>query len=80
MTLLKKMKVKKIKSGIPNELHLIETLTKLQYCSEGATSIYCRVMLLALIRPLTLNHDRNLWNCRGAPDETARCLSVSQRH
>ena len=24
----------------------------------------------ALIRPSTLNHDRNLWNFRGAPDET----------
>ena len=35
-----------------------------------------------IIRPSTLNHDRNLWNCRGAPDETT-CLtvffSVSQR-
>jgi len=24
----------------------------------------------AIIRPSTLNHDRNLWNCRVAPDET----------
>jgi len=24
----------------------------------------------AIIRPSTLNHNRNLWNCRGAPDET----------
>ena len=37
----------------------------------------------ALIRPSTLNHDRNLWKFRGAPDETtwfAGFLSVSQRH
>jgi len=36
----------------------------------------------ALIRPSTLNHDRNLWNFRGAPDETtcfAGFFSVSQR-
>ena len=35
----------------------------------------------AIIRPSTLNHDKNLWNCQGAPDETT-CLtgffSVSQ--
>ena len=29
----------------------------------------------ALIRPSTLNHDRNLWNFRGAPDETT-CFAV----
>jgi len=29
----------------------------------------------AIIRPSTLNHDRNLWNCRGAPDETT-CLTI----
>jgi len=29
----------------------------------------------ALIRPSTLNHDRNLWNVRGAPDETT-CFAV----
>jgi len=29
----------------------------------------------AIIRPSTINHDRNLWNCRGAPDETT-CLTV----
>ena len=29
----------------------------------------------AIIRPSTLNHDTNLWNCRGAPDETT-CLTV----
>jgi len=28
----------------------------------------------AIIRPSTLNHDKNLWNCRGAPDETT-CLT-----
>ena len=28
----------------------------------------------ALIRPSTLNHDRNIWNCRGTPDE-ATCLA-----
>ena len=28
----------------------------------------------AIIRPSTLNHDRNLWNCRGVPDETT-CLT-----
>ena len=28
----------------------------------------------ALIRPSILNHDRNLWNFRGAPDETT-CFS-----
>ena len=28
----------------------------------------------AIIRPSTLNHDRNFWNCRGAPDETT-CLT-----
>ena len=36
----------------------------------------------ALIRTSTLNHDRNLWNFRGAPDETtcfAVFFSVSQR-
>ena len=36
----------------------------------------------AIIRPSTLNHDKNLWNCRGEPNETT-CLtvffSVSQR-
>jgi len=35
-----------------------------------------------LIRPSTLYHDRNLWNFRGAPDETtcfAGFFSVSQR-
>ena len=29
----------------------------------------------AIIQPSTLNHDRNLWNCRGSPDETT-CLTV----
>ena len=29
----------------------------------------------AQIRPSTLNHDRNLWNFRGAPDETT-CFAV----
>jgi len=29
----------------------------------------------AIIRPSNLNHDKNLWNCRGAPDETT-CLIV----
>ena len=29
----------------------------------------------AIIRPSTLNHDRNLWNCQGVPDETT-CLTV----
>ena len=29
----------------------------------------------AIIRLSTLNHDRNLWNCRGAPNETT-CLTV----
>jgi len=29
----------------------------------------------AIIRPSTLNHGKNLWNCRGAPDETT-CLTV----
>ena len=24
----------------------------------------------AIIRPSTLNHDKNLWSCRGSPDET----------
>ena len=35
----------------------------------------------AIIRPSTLNHDRHLWNFRGAPDETTSCrfFSVSQR-
>ena len=36
----------------------------------------------AIIRPSTLNHDRNLWNCRGSPDETTSLtvfFSVSQR-
>ena len=28
----------------------------------------------AIIRPSTLNHDKNLWNFRGAPDETT-CLT-----
>ena len=28
----------------------------------------------AIVRPSTLNHDKNLWNCRGAPDETT-CLT-----
>jgi len=28
----------------------------------------------AIIRPSTLNHDRNLWNSRGTPDETT-CLT-----
>jgi len=28
----------------------------------------------AIIRPSTLNHDKNLWNCRGTPDETT-CLT-----
>ena len=28
----------------------------------------------AIIWPSTLNHDRNLWNCRGPPDETT-CLT-----
>jgi len=36
----------------------------------------------AIIRPSTLNHNRNLWNCRGAPNATT-CItvffSVSQR-
>ena len=30
----------------------------------------CNLIKFALIRPSTLNHDRNLWNFRGAPDET----------
>jgi len=29
----------------------------------------------ATIRPWTLNHDRNVWNCREAPDETT-CLTA----
>jgi len=36
----------------------------------------------AIIRPSTLNHDRNLWNCRGSPNETTSLtvfVSVSQR-
>ena len=36
----------------------------------------------AIIRPSSLNHDKNLWNCRGAPDETTcstSFFSVSQR-
>ena len=33
---------------ISKELYVIETLTKLQYCSEEATIFYCRIMLLAL--------------------------------
>ena len=29
---------------------------------------------LAIIRPSNLHHNKNLWNCRGAPDETT-CLT-----
>jgi len=32
----------------------------------------------AIIRPSTLKHDKNLWNCRGAPDETT-CLTAFLR-
>ena len=41
------------------------------------------LIIFALIRPSTLNNDRNLWNFRGAPDETTcfagffRCASAS---
>ena len=32
------------------------------------------LITFALIRPSTLNHDRNVWNFRGAPDKTT-CLT-----
>jgi len=37
MTLLKKMKMKKNTSKIPNELYVVGTRTKLHYGSEKAT-------------------------------------------
>jgi len=40
MTLLKKLKMEKITSKIPNELYVIETLTKLQYYLEQGFPIW----------------------------------------
>jgi len=37
MTLLKKLKMEKSTSTIPNELYEIDKLTKLLHCSEEAT-------------------------------------------
>jgi len=46
---LKKLKWKKSRLEVPNELYVIETLTKLRYCSEEVTMcllVYCNIMLL----------------------------------
>jgi len=37
MTLFKKIKMEKSHLKIPNELYVLETPKKLQYCSEKAT-------------------------------------------
>jgi len=34
-----------------------------------------KIIKFAWIRPSTLNQDRNLWNCRGVPEETT-CFTV----
>jgi len=66
-------KLSSLRNWANNDRHRLRPSTPAQLCwSPSRLQPFHNYNLIkfALIRPSTLNHDRNLWNFRGASDET----------